>query len=65
MVRTGGSHPPNRGSIPRSATKQKYSIFDGVFLFVPSEVEGHTTEIIVPDTFSLPSEKCYNKSNLE
>lgn len=21
MVRTGGSHPPNRGSIPRSATK--------------------------------------------
>ena len=31
MVRTGGSHPPNRGSIPRSATKKFQSTRKGVF----------------------------------
>jgi hypothetical protein len=31
MVRTGGSHPPNRGSIPRGATKQDIPKWDVLF----------------------------------
>jgi hypothetical protein len=31
MVRTGGSHPPNPGSIPGSATKKSQSTRKGVF----------------------------------
>lgn len=34
MARTGGSHPPNQGSIPCSATKRKYRTCSGIFFWL-------------------------------
>ena len=46
MVRTGGFHPPNRGSIPRSATKENASLTSGAFSLVDREDESFRPSIV-------------------